>query len=567
MVKFEILETNANSLLDVLSEQIDQSQSIGITTLEDTSKKAEVLVTEQNTRGAQEDPQLQHDTSSQLPTSWWDYVGWGGNSPRETPQLPSISIDVASPVERTESSNTEFLSAVSTESPVFLSGQQSPLSPLPPPIQDSDENDAAEPTLTTSEEQSSSWLTPWNWYPSSTATPPPRSPLPTVEEESERGLTESQMIKEAALSRDSQSSSATAQPPAPASESESATNLAQDGTACPDEVNPIRSTIGTNRSGWTSFFRARSVKTITEDGEKKTIGNESGDGEMEVMEVPGPEDLPPSVTATATPVTTVTPENITPTAGGTSTVAAVMNQFVSRSSAPSIKSSSSKTLGLPAQPPKKEIEREQERGDKEPKKKEPPAPPLTNAENIKETAKQVSERPSSPSPSKRSATPRPASPRNGLPNLVLPTWEDTFHAPPRSLLPLSMMRKEDDRAEYVVTRTIKTLWSKGWEVAGMGSVKGKERAETPGASAEAGPSELSEFGKELPRALNVIGDRMDSNLLQGACRVVVIGIAGWSPGAVTRKIAGGVSSSVLLTLLSQITHKLYHVDMITVAIF
>lgn len=77
----------------------------------------------------------------------------------------------------------------------------------------------------------------------------------------------------------------------------------------------------------------------------------------------------------------------------------------------------------------------------------------------------------------------------------------------------------------------------------MGSVKGKERAGTRGASAEVGPSELSEFGKELPRALNVMGDRMDLRLPQGACRVVVIGIAGWSPGAVTRKIAGGLPSS------------------------
>ena len=129
------------------------------------------------------------------------------------------------------------------------------------------------------------------------------------------------------------------------------------------------------------------------------------------------------------------------------------------------------------------------------------------------------------------------------------------------------MRREDGRAEYAVTKTIKSLWSMGWEVAGMGSVKGKERAENRGARGEVSPSELADSGKELPRALGVTGDQMDPSLLQGACRVVVIGIAGWSPGAVTRTIAGGVSFSFQLALGFSITHKLSHVDLNAVAIF
>jgi hypothetical protein len=364
------------------------------------------------------------------------------------------------------------------------------------------------------------------------------------------------MIREAALARDSQ-------PPAPASENVEVIDIVKDDKAYPDEVNPIRSTIETNRSGWTSFFMARNVKSITEDGEKNSIRNEPETGEMEVMEVPDPEDLPSDVTST----TTVTPANPAPTSGGTSTVATIMNQFISKSSAPSVNSSSSKVPGSPAQPLRKEIEKEQERGDKEPKKKDPPAPPLTNSDNIKkETVKKTSERPPSPSPSKRSGTSRPISPRNGPPNLVLPTWEDIFHAPPRSLLPISMIRKEDGKEEYAVTKTIKTLWSIGWGVGGMGSVKGKERAGIRGASGEASPSELADFGKELPRALNVLGNQIDPELLQGTCRVVVIGLAGWSPGAVTRTIAGGVSLSFLLVLPSSITHKSSHVDLNAVAI-
>ena len=547
---------------------MDQSQSVGITTLEDTSKTVEELATEQDTRETQENSKVQHDTASPPPSSWWNYIGLGGTQPTESAQLPSISVDVAPPMEQTESARSEPPSAVATESPVLLSVPQSPLSPLPP-AQEPDADDTTKPaSIASSEGQSSSWLTPWNWYSSSTATPPPsRSPLPLVEEEGERGLTESQMIREAALARDSQPPSVTAQPPAPVSESVEVIDTVKDDKAYPDEVNPIRSTFGTNRSGWTSFFMARNVKSVTEDGEKKSIGNEPGTGEMEVMEVPDPEDLPPDVTATAATTTAATPANCTPTPGGTGTVAAIMNQLMSKPSAPSIKSSSSKVPVSPVQP-LKEIEKEQELGDKEPKKTDSPAPPLTNSEDIKkETTKKTSERPSSPSPSKRSGTSRPISPRNGPPNLVLPTWGDIFHAPPRSLWPISMMRREDGKAEYAVTKTIKSLWSMGWEVAGMGSVKGKERAENRGARGEVSPSELADSGKELPRALGVTGDQMDPSLLQGACRVVVIGIAGWSPGAVTRTIAGGVSFSFQLALGFSITHKLSHVDLNAVAIF
>ena len=542
---------------DVLSEQVDQSRSVGVTTLEDISKAVEELVTEQSTSETREDSQAQA-TATPQPGSWWGYVGWGGAQPGEAALPPSMSVDVAPSMEHAESAGTEFLSAVSTESPVFLSNTQSPLvSPLPPPTQDSDKGDTSKPASIASSEGPSSWLTPWNWYPSTGSTPPPpRPPLPPVEEESERSLTESQLVREAALARDAQPTLVATQSPAPASDTGGVTDTMREDKVYADEVNPIRSTIGANRSGWTSFFMARSVKSITEDGEKKPIGNEHGNNEMEVMEVPGPEDLPPGVTVTAT-TTTAAPANFAPASSNTNTVAAMMNQFVSKSSAPSIKSSSSKVPGSPAQP-LKEIEREQARGEKEPKKKEPPAPPLTNSDDVKkETARKVSERPSSPSPSKRSGTPRPMSP----PNLVLPTWGDTFHAPPRSLLPISMMHKGDEGAEYVVTKAIKSLWSKGWEVAGMGSAKGKERAGTRRASGEAGPSDLGDFGKTLPRALNVVGDQIDPKLLQGACRIVVIGVAGWSPGAVTRKIAGGVSfsfrcaCSLLLLINYSIPHR------------
>ena len=59
----------------------------------------------------------------------------------------------------------------------------------------------------------------------------------------------------------------------------------------------------------------------------------------------------------------------------------------------------------------------------------------------------------------------------------------------------------------------------------VGSGKGKERESSFGDR-----EDLLLFGKELPKALDVLGQGMDETLLNGECRVVVIGVAGWSPG-------------------------------------
>jgi hypothetical protein len=44
---------------------------------------------------------------------------------------------------------------------------------------------------------------------------------------------------------------------------------------------------------------------------------------------------------------------------------------------------------------------------------------------------------------------------------------------------------------------------------------------------------LADFGKELPRIWDDIGEQIDGDILQGCKRVVVIGIHGWFPGTST----------------------------------
>jgi hypothetical protein len=60
--------------------------------------------------------------------------------------------------------------------------------------------------------------------------------------------------------------------------------------------------------------------------------------------------------------------------------------------------------------------------------------------------------------------------------------------------------------------------------------KGKERVPSLSVGDQGSPVDILQFGKELPRALDVVGEKIGPVLLNGECKIVVIGIAGWSPG-------------------------------------
>ena len=55
--------------------------------------------------------------------------------------------------------------------------------------------------------------------------------------------------------------------------------------------------------------------------------------------------------------------------------------------------------------------------------------------------------------------------------------------------------------------------------------KGKEKEEV---------QEYLSHGMDLPKALDILGHPFDANELNEKCRVVVIGVAGWSPGVFLR---------------------------------
>jgi hypothetical protein len=223
-----------------------------------------------------------------------------------------------------------------------------------------------------------------------------------------------------------------------------------------EATNPIQSSITANISGWTSFFSSRSLLA------KRIADSEHREDTMEVMDIDEGDDECGS--------------------------AVVMSET---------------------------------RGRKVPVVREvqAPAPPRSPSPSTKPKAKpddpKGTKRTSvSPAPSKSSgrASPRVPPP----PNLVLPTWDDTFLAPPRSTVP----RAQTDSA---IAKTVRF-------VSGMlfarddGTSSGKSKAHSKG------DGTFADFGRELPRIWDVIGGRLDGDVLQGCKRVVVIGIHGWFPG-------------------------------------
>lgn len=121
----------------------------------------------------------------------------------------------------------------------------------------------------------------------------------------------------------------------------------------------------------------------------------------------------------------------------------------------------------------------------------------------------------SPAPSKGSgrASPRVPPP----PNLVLPTWDDTFLLPPRSTVPR-------EKSDSVLTKTVRF-------VSGMLFAKDDGSSTETDKARSKDEEYLADFGNELPRTWDVIGETIDDNILQGCKRVVVIGIHGWFPGS------------------------------------
>ncbi|KDQ49460.1 hypothetical protein JAAARDRAFT_42879 [Jaapia argillacea MUCL 33604] len=413
------------------------------------------------------------NNSGTVSSSWWDYVAWG----------TSVTSDAPVPTQSPPAPPSE--EAAQAEAPLAI--PDPPAIITAPEIQTPQDeatktSEATKPPSvfsanTTQSQSSSAWYAPWAWYAGSSTALVETQPTQDCSGQEEK--TESERVKEEALARAESS---------PESEPTSAGPLSPPVGGENGQTNPIQSTIVTHRSGWASFFTSTSLmmKTVTNsetDVERDEHGNE-------VMNIDDDEGA----------------GEVTPEAGKLAVVSSKDPQ-PSRKSPPSTPT----TKGP------------------EPKKSGPPAAPMTNSDSIKrETVKSGQDKGSrkanhSPAPSKKSGSATPVSPRNQPPNLVLPTWSDTFHSPPRSVVP--------PPPTSTLKKTIKfmsgVLFSKDGDSAAQR--KGKSRSQS---------DDYLHFGRELPRSWEFVGESVDPDMLRGCKKVVVIGIHGWFPGAMMRTVLG-----------------------------
>ncbi|KAI0776534.1 hypothetical protein BD413DRAFT_468819 [Trametes elegans] len=478
--------------------------------------------------------------------SWWDYLGWksqhagdhaeasegkkdagedrDGENGDKRP-LASHAEDAPS-LQTNEAAAPEDTAATPTAPKESADGEnKSPTSPVhniteQQPPQDNSTKPASVFSAQTAKSHGSVWYSPWAWYTTSpttaTSAQGEASDAPGESMKPDESLkTESERVKEEALARDEGSQAPSSTPKtfndsseAPAGDT--TRKALQDSSTSPvtqsaESSNPLESSIANNKSGWMSFFmsKALTVKSVTNES------HDEKDNGMEVMDI-GDEPQPSAAIAIPT--------------GNDVQQAAAASTTPAGSPAPP---STPKSPGTsPVAPPPQE---------REPRKPDPPAVPLTDSESIKrDTTKGGRAR--SPTPSKASGT----SPPRLTPNFVLPTWEDTFHSPPRSYVP---PRHPGARSKLTGALSYVTgaLWSKDDHAQGKSKSKSKGKGKEREVQAPA--PEFVTFGQELPKAFDVLGEQLNSYMLNGGCRVVVIGVAGWTPGAVTRTLAGGLPSS------------------------
>lgn len=498
-----------------------------------TAKPAPLPETEQKEGLPIEGHAPRSDTASQ--SSWWGY--WSGST-----TVPPKSEAVSEPP------NEESAQEAPKEEPIQEPSKEEPsteLSHALPPHHHA----ASEPALpvaatkanvpvkedvksvrSVQSQSSSAWYNPWTWYASAPA-------IPETEEHANGGTqltdgkTESEMVKEEALARDD--------PPPPPAEPEP--TPAQDPVQpTQPEENPVSTSMTTNASTWASFFSSntnflltRSGKTISSGGEAGRIEGANANGEMEVMNIDEDEGAPeqPQPQQAQPPQTADVPKP-------------------AESSKPTEPAKPAKAQSIMSAKDKK------------------PAPPMTVSESVKQrsrapSAASTSGKPRSSSkdktptrliPSKEARTPSPGSSKAPStkeplspppPNLVLPTWEDTFHTLPRNHVPRTMLPNNQPQTGKLA-KTMKFVSNVLFD-----------HPETP-MPVNKVDEDYESFGKELPRSFDVLRqagitpnagtkkgkgkEKADvegmEDVLRGCRKVVVIGIHGWFPGAVMRSVIG-----------------------------
>ncbi|KAF5378463.1 hypothetical protein D9615_007029 [Tricholomella constricta] len=421
------------------------------------------------------------------------------------------------------------------------------------------------------------WYSPWAWYGAAAPAPAVASAVDAAggsgegeerdgkgkgEGEGDAQLTQAEMVKEAALAQARE-----------ACETQAKSSSEEEAPGREPDLNPVGATIATNRSGWASFFSSRSLimKTITAGPAVDENGMEVMDIDEDEGEGQAGDDAPPAIgTGEEEEVMRGRARNGEKDKGGRGganvksgpmklagqkQVVALAGPSTSKKdnkSAASSRSSSIKpdvppavapiTKGSkPSAPPPLTISDSVKRDTLKPspttkKNKDAPPPVVPPLSKKKKSAS------ASPAPSTKSGTSTPGGPRTPTPNLILPTWADTFHTSPRSVVPPPPASTFSRTMKFVSGVLFAADKPEAGEEkgrdggVGAGNWKGKGKGKAWDRERE---REFMHFGKELPRAWDVVMQgKLDPDVLRGCRRVVVIGIHGWFPGAVMRSVLG-----------------------------
>ncbi|KAG5641460.1 hypothetical protein DXG03_005137 [Asterophora parasitica] len=490
-----------------------------------------------------------------------------------TTDVKATTLPAAPPMSTTPSSSTKSagtvrpgvpnisITAASKSNPPYES-QVNPQSTHPTEDVSTSVTGAAASITATESQVQGAWYSPWAWYGTGTASTSDVAAAAAVDAPNRHGdapgegaqLTQAEMVKEAALARGKRKAGEEGDGESEVKKSKKEDEAAKEGEDVVDTVNPVADSIVTNRSAWTYLFSSPSLmrKTITAAPESEPVQRDENG--MEVMDIDDEEEastavievLPvpvqergrdagkakaiggdvgtltklvagkhaaSKVSAAAGPSTSKKDKSSSRSSSTKPEVA------LSRSPAPSI--ATTKGLSKPAAPPltiSESAKRETVKPGSSGTKSKPAPPPLTTTSTEKK----------SPAPSLKSAsgTNTPGGLRASTPNLILPTWDDTFHTSPRSVVPPPPTSKFSKTMRFV-SDVLFAADKDGAGDAKAGKGKGKGKA-----LEREREKEFMHFGKELPRAYHVVEKgRLDEDVLRGCRRVVVIGIHGWFPGA------------------------------------
>lgn len=399
--------------------------------------------------------------------TWWTYLGLNRSS---------------SDAEADNNAQSQsFVAHASSAAPDHLPTSESPqpkreiqaradLSSDVSAMERSPPNDKKPPSVHTAEAaripQDSTWYTPWSWYQSSSSATTPVAPdmnSGSHQDSPEHPEMGPKTEEKRPIGYDEVRSAPDQVSPSPQDPS---------ATGSAGYSNPIQSVISANPTGWMSFFTAKAIamKSITYDKEVR---------EMEVMEIDDEMASEPN-----------SAPSVAPTAADSSPIQvpkppARAQPYISDILPPS---------SVP------------------PEKSEDKRSPMLHAVTYSETVvDDTLKRQPSPSPSKKSSVKTPTSPPP--PNLVLPTWNDTFHTLPRSAVP----REPPSALSKTLQCVSGVLFSRSETSSSKGKGKAKETVYSP-------------YDKVLPRTWDVLGRGEAVDVLRGCKRMVVIGVHGWFPG-------------------------------------